>query len=445
MRMWRGNAGHQRSILDCRTRARKRAASPLPLSFVEKPAIAAGLASTRAVALARGVIQAMTIYRLKVLFVAAMIGGLIPGGLWAFGGLGEGRREVKAAPEAAAGAPGREGDDRSGIRHIDRIDFGPLHVGAIAEARPGFEFVGARDPGLALKIDVPRFARVKDVRVARRDESQGGGVACMVTLALDTSSAGKLSGPLKVRLGSQEASVPVAASVKAPEAGRPKILLISRGFRTGSVRADYYRPWFDLVEDAGLDVSYMETDSVPVQQNPDVLPEALKRFDVILLANGGVSGLNSNSSQMLVRLAESGKRLIVTATPAEEGAVLHANPILEPLGMHMDESDVDFGFDPARGIVRVESARLRTDPLLDGIRRLAALRPAAIEIRDPDKAKMLAYFPGDQGGFVAVARHGNGEIVAIGMVDLADWTGEGGRNSDNVRFLRNLLTARVGR
>jgi hypothetical protein len=44
-----------------------------------------------------------------------------------------------------------------------------------------------------------------------------------------------------------------------------------------------------------------------------------------------------------------------------------------------------------------------------------------------------------------VARHGKGEIVAIGMVDLAYWLGDGGQNSDNVRFLRNLVTARIGR
>ncbi len=68
-----------------------------------------------------------------------------------------------------------------------------------------------------------------------------------------------------------------------------------------------------------------------------------------------------------------------------------------------------------------------------------------IEVRDKEKAKILAYLPGGRAGIVAVARQGKGELVAIGSVDLAAWIGEFGRGNDNARFLRNLLTMKVGR
>jgi RNA polymerase sigma factor (sigma-70 family) len=415
------------------------------LTFAAQPAIAASHATTTAVALARGVLHAMTISKLKLLVGAMLIGVLIPSGLWTFRALAQGSPEVKVDPEAAARGPGQEEGDRPGVGHVDRINFDQLYVGAIAEARPAFIFAGVRDPGLSLKIDVPRFATVKGVGCFRMNEINGGGVRCVVTVALDTRSAGKLAGDLKVRLGGQEASVPVAASVKPPEAGRPKVLLISHEFAAISDRADYYQPWFDLVQDAGLDVSYMDSDSVPVQLRPGELREELTRYDVILLADGGVAGLGANPSHMLGQLAQSGKRVIVTASPSWEASVPHANRILEPAGMQMLDEDIDVPDVSGSGLPIIEAARLRDDALLEGIRKLSTIRPAPIRIQDSEKAKMLAYFAGSQQGFAAVARHGKGEIVAIGITFLADWIGEHGRGTDNARFLKNLLTTKVGR
>ena len=77
-------------------------------------------------------------------------------------------------------------------------------------------------------------------------------------------------GNVKARLGDQEASVPVVASVAPREPGRTKVLVISSNFGTYSDRPDYYRPWFDLVREAKLDVSYMHSRSVPVSKAPPV-------------------------------------------------------------------------------------------------------------------------------------------------------------------------------
>ena len=144
----------------------------------------------------------------------------------------------------------------------------------------------------------------------------------------------------------------------------------------------------------------------------------------------------------MTQLANSGKRVIVTASPALGETVLHANRILEPLGMHMVDWDVE---GPEPGYPQIETAKLEADELLEGVTKLTTFRPAPIQIRDPEKSKILAYLPGSRDGFVAVSRQGKGEMVAIGLVDLPTWIGEHGRGADNARLLKNLLTTKVGR
>ena len=294
---------------------------------------------------------------------------------------------------------------------------------------------------------MPGFATVKDVRLGRRGDDRSEDVGCFITLALDTKSAGRHTGNVKARLGDVEASVPVVASVAARERGRPKVLVVSNGFGSYSSRADYYRPWFELVREASLDVSYMEGHSVPVATAPPVTgnlsppPEELARYDVILLADGGVADLNVNTSMVMTQLASSGKRVILTASPAIGDTVLHANRILEPLGMHMVDRDLE---SPEPGYPRIETTSFGADQLLKGVTKLTTFRPAPIQIQDPQKAKILAYLPGSRDGFVAVSRQGKGELVAIGLVGLSAWLGEGGRGADNARLLKNLLTTKVG-
>ncbi len=149
--------------------------------------------------------------------------------------------------------------------------------------------------------------------------------------------------------------MPVSAIVKPAEAGRPKVLLISHGFGVGGDSADYYQPWFDLVRDAGLDVSYMNTDSVPLPTGADGPPEELSRYDVILLEAGGVAGLSQSGAYWMRQLAQSGHRVIVMASPGIESGPLHANRILEPMGMRMEESDIDTGTWPATEADRLGS------------------------------------------------------------------------------------------
>jgi RNA polymerase sigma factor (sigma-70 family) len=417
------------------------------LCFTKQPAIAAGLSSAAAVSLARGVIYAMMISKLKMLGAAVLICSLAIGGLRAIGMHIDGARAARGNQNTDASERDQETGDPSSVSHVDRLDFGELHVDAIAEAEFGLEFKGIVDPGVSLKIEVPGFANVKNVRLFKRAGDQQGDVGCIVGLALNTKLAGRRTGDIIARLGDQEASVPVVASVVAPEAGQTRVLVISCGFFSSSHRADDNRPWFDLVREAKLDVSYMESLSVPHQSGPPVggdrlpLPHELAQFEVILLADGGSVFLDSGTSRMIVQLADSGKRVILMASPGITETILQANRILDPLGMQMVDQEIE---GPEPGHFRIESANLEADRLMVGVTKLTTFRPARIKISDPKKAKMLAYFPGSRDGFVAVSRHGKGEVVAIGLVNLERWISETGQGVDNARLLKNLLTMKVG-
>jgi hypothetical protein len=334
----------------------------------------------------------------------------------------------------------------------DRVDLAELYADALAQASLSITFKGVDEQGLFLRIEVRQCVSVKDVRCVRHDLNEPGQVRVMVVLELDTHSIGKRAGTIKARLGDQEVGVPVVAAVAGPESARTKVLVVSNGFGS-CLRSDSYRPWFEFVRKAKLDVSYLESRCFPrvsrEPRGPDelpALPAELARQDVILLADGGTVFLTINSSIMLMQCADAGKRVVVMASPAMGDSVLHANRILDASGMFMSDQDVRIPSDvPRQTIQPIEAGKLDQDELLEGVKTLSTLRPAPTRIRDPEKARILAYLPDSQDCLVAVSRQGRGEVVAVGGVGLAEWIGEYGEGTDNARFLRNLRSARVKR
>ena len=114
----------------------------------------------------------MMISKLKVLGTAMLMIVLTLGGLQSFGVRLPEIRPANAAQEATPSKPGHEIASSPGAVAVDRLDFGELHEGAIAEAELNIRFTGRTDPGLSLKIDVPDFATVKQCRLGRRGEDQ---------------------------------------------------------------------------------------------------------------------------------------------------------------------------------------------------------------------------------------------------------------------------------
>jgi hypothetical protein len=236
--------------------------------------------------------------------------------------------------------------------------------------------------------------------------------------------------------------------VLPPVEGASKVLVISSGFGSASHQADFYRPWFKLVQEAKLDVGYMESfggmNFPRGQPGPDgifPIPEELARYDVVLVADGGIVFMNTNAALLLMQFADSGKRVVITASPGILNSVMCANRILEPLGMRMVDHEIiiDGRMKP------IEAARLATDELLEGVAKFVSSRPAPIHVLDPEKAKILAYLPDIQDGLLAVSRKGDGEVVALGLRLLSSWIGEDGVDTDNARLLKNLLARPVRR
>jgi hypothetical protein len=354
---------------------------------------------------------------------------------------------VDPASTVRAEEPAQARDPQPGVDHVDRLDLGELHVGAIAEAELYVTFHNVTDPGLEVKVETPPFASVKIMRVFRRGHEQPGVVFTSVILSMQTNAVGKQKGEVKVRLGDRLAKVPFVASVVPPAEGLTKVLVVSSGFGSAEHDAEYYRPWFNLVREAKLDVGYLESlggmdfpRGQPGQDGLFPIPRELARYDVILVADGGIVHINNNTALLLMQLADSGKRVIITACPAMGDSVLYANRIFEPLVLRMVDHDIE-----THGRRKpTEAARLEVDELLTGVRKLALFRPGPIHLLDSDKAKILAYLPDSEDGFVAVSRKDKGEVVAVGLYLVASFLGDDADGTDNAVLLRNLLTKPAG-
>ena len=86
------------------------------------------------------------------------------------------------------------------------------------------------------------------------------------------------------------------------------MLVVASAFPGGSWHADYYKPWLETVNAAGIDVSYKAIDSGygllfadwrPDEDGRPLLAKELQGFDVIVLDQGGAFGLGSVTLVML--------------------------------------------------------------------------------------------------------------------------------------------------
>lgn len=410
--------------------------------------------------LLRGGLPSMAVSKLEIVVFALLIGGALSVSLVARAGRTTSDKLPKP-PAAAAETPKprsrvnevkrsevvrnaaetksqKSREAPPSVKHVDRLDMGRLHVGAMAEGEVGIVFHGVPGPGLNVTVDPPEFATLKLLRVSRWNADEP--VHCSAILTIDTRTAGQRSGSATVRLGSLVASIPIVASVLPEEPKARKILVISSGFGSASDKSSYYRPWFELIDSEHLDVSYRENlGDMLVRPERDklgnrILPKKLARFDVILLAEGWTDHISDNIIYYLNEFVKSGKRLIVTAAPGRSNALRGANPLLEPYGMRLVDDQWNREVDAKRTIF---------DPLATSVRTLGFYHPAGIEILDPSVATILAPAPTGKSGLVAVARPGKGEVVAIGLSFVSSWLGEEAEGFDNVQMLRNLLTKDV--
>jgi RNA polymerase sigma factor (sigma-70 family) len=403
--------------------------------------------------LVKGALNAMAMTKLKIagamLAVVMTTSGL---GLFVHNAIRAESKPEPPKPEAANPVVDVKQTEKPAqgpkFTHADRIDLGRIRVGALAEVEFNVGYSGPAGPGVSLRVEPPPFATVVRIRIFRSKPFGPNGVTMSyeVSLSFNTDRPGDLRGDVKLHHGDDVATIPIMASVERANPTAMKVLAITGGFGSISNDSSDYDIWRKMIKAEKLDVSYvnkmnsMDLNSVNGPDGKERVPDALARYDVILIDGIGAGWLGSLDVYFLKLFVESGKRLIIFASPGVLDTVMKANLVLEPFGLRMSPKDVAT---PGMDIPLIKEKQIARDLLTDRVNSLDFIRPALITATNPKIAKILDKGLSEE-GFLAVSRPGKGEVVAIGTPMVTGWIGEWGKDSDNLRCLRNLLTKPVG-
>jgi RNA polymerase sigma factor (sigma-70 family) len=332
------------------------------------------------------------------------------------------------------------------------LDFGPLRVGSTAEVGGRFVLDMKDEWGdLSALVAPPRFVKVRGLRI--REQTRRGKKVRQVELglAIDTSHTGDFAGQLRIEIGDQQIGVPVSTRVLPSEPSLKRVLVITPNFGAASTDNAYYRPWFDLVRSANLDVSYLDpsVEGLHLERPPAVDSEGrpvadawLKDFDVILLIDGGSCFLSGWDGKLLQTYVQEGGRLIVGASTFMLRSIPEANPILKPFGLEFTDEDTTKGRATDNqnwAPFPVKGKPGHGQPLMDGVKTVVMRRATPVRVTEGGRGEVLLSDPDDASrGYAAVSRDG-GEVIVLGPSLLFGWLGET-EEADNVAFLRNLLT-----
>jgi hypothetical protein len=315
----------------------------------------------------------------------------------------------------------------------DYLKFGSVRVGATVEGSVRIFRAGANSSGLAVKLEPPAFVRVEDVKVGT--QNYGGKIRgfCDLWLSLDTEHPGTFSGDLRVEIGREQFAVPVSVTVRPQMPMLTRLLVVETPFsRFSTSDATMFAAWLDLVSEGHLDVHYLDArQGMPVLGKID-----LSKIDIVLLGMEGLVGLHDSEIKLLKQFMERGGRTILAANAFFAGTVAKANELLVPYGLWMENTE-------SRDIHEFDlgAAEIKDDPLTEGVKTLYFHRPSPVAVTDSQKGKVLVAAPGYPGeGFVAVARAGQGEVVALGESLWWSWVAnDKAKGSQNVALLANLL------
>jgi hypothetical protein len=336
-----------------------------------------------------------------------------------------------------AGSAGAE--PMNGEVQPDRLSFGIVHTGATVE---GSFMVLQRGKDKRLKFEVAVPKRVKVIKKDIDTRQYGPGndyVRGSVEIAVDTSAAGEVDGDLAVTLGQQTVKVPVRAMVKARRAGLLRMLVAKTPFERFSTKdGRMFDAWTELVKNSAWDVSYLLSSSgKPMLRDLD-----LAQFDVILLGPDGLLALMPEDVKRVRTFAEAGGRVVVAANYFFRGTVPHANAVLAGYGLELQDTEAR-----VFGQNRVTLGKDDLDPQLvkAGIAIAHFFRASPVKVTAVERGRVLAKavgvgHPGD--GFVAIARAGKGEVVALGESLWCFWIApEQNQSGGNTKLLRWLLAS----
>jgi hypothetical protein len=320
----------------------------------------------------------------------------------------------------------------------DRLTLGEVYVGSTVEASVRLFFADTDAPDARLLVKPPESIRVKWSEVGKQSYGTSGTFkVCDICIAVDTKAPGRRTGKILVRLGDSHNSIPVDVTILPADLRRTKVLVVSTPIqRFSSNTAKTFEPWLNLVKSARLNVS-----ALAVRLNERVLPNHdLSDYDVILVGCDGLCLLRDEEIEKLQEFVRHGGRLIVPANYFFRGTVGRANMVLRPFGLSMADTE-----SAVLGVEEIKPSQISADPLTKGVRSLKFERPSPVFLADKadrSRARILVATKSDPSrGYLAVAKAGKGEVIALGISLWWNWiASDAERGADNALLLQNVLT-----
>lgn len=313
----------------------------------------------------------------------------------------------------------------------DGLPFGTLYTTNVAEGS-FMIFAPPDDPKPKVKVDAPKFVTVLATGTEVRDFADKSFTCVTVEVAIDTAKAGELKGEIAVTVGKEVTKVPVSATVKAKKAGTPRVLVVGTPFeRSTTTHGTDYRGWTDVVDAAGLDVSYLL-----VRKDKAVTRDIdLVKFDTVLMAADALVFQTAEDTKRVRTFAEKGGRVVVTANHFFVGSVQGANDVLDGYGLELKDVEA-----PEPAEVTVTKDNLDADVVKAGVETARFFRGSPVTA---DKGRILVSTPEFEvpgNGYVGAAKAGKGEVVAVGVSLWWNWVSEErAKGTDTGKLLAYLL------
>jgi hypothetical protein len=320
----------------------------------------------------------------------------------------------------------------------DRLTLGEVYVGSTVEASVRLFFADTDSSGARVFVKPPESIRVKWSEVRKQSYGPSGTFnVCDICVAVDTKAPARRTGTILVKFGDSHNSIPIDVTILPADLRRTKVLVVSTPIqRFSSNTAKTFEPWLNIVKSARLNVS-----SLDARRNEPVLHDRdLSDYDVILVGCDGLYWLRDEEIEKLQEFVRHGGRLIVPANYFFRGTVGRANKILKPFGLSMSDSE-----SPGLGAEEIKPPEITADPLTKGVRSLKFQRPSPVFLADKadrSRARILVAKKSDPSqGYLAVAKAGKGEVIALGISLWWNWiASDTERGADNRLLLQNLLT-----
>jgi hypothetical protein len=329
---------------------------------------------------------------------------------------------------------------KTGQAQPDRLDFGTVYLGSTVEAS-FLVYEAGTDASIKLEVTAPKFVKVLKKETEARMYGPGNNfVSGSVFLAIDTAAAGDLKGEIRVKLGGTTAKVPISAAVKPRRKGLVRLLVPESPWDRHSTKdGGMFRAWTDLVKGAPLDASYLLAENgKPVLRDLD-----LGKYDCVLLSGGALVFLTAKDVKRLRAFAEAGGKVVVAANAFMVGSVPKANEVVTPYGLQMGDEETR---DRTKKDVTPKWPDLDGVLVENGVKSARFFRASPVAVTDWKAGRVLVKAsgvgrPGD--GFVAVAKAGKGQVVALGEALWWSWiSGRRTEGADNAKLLRWLLVGR---